>query len=88
MITQRHSAREGKVMVTFEIPGTIWTESIYLVGDFNSWDSKSLPFHRDWKQDWTLELELDVDRQYCFRYLFDDHHWGDNGHASVLLTSN
>ena len=88
MITQRRSAREGKLMVTFEIPGTIWTESVYLVGDFNSWDSKSLPFHRDWKQDWTLELELDADHQYWFRYLFDGHHWGDNRHASVLLTSN
>jgi len=88
MITQRRSAREGKVMVNFEIPGTIWTESVHLVGDFNSWDSKSLPFRRDWKQDWTLELELDADHQYWFRYLFDGHHWGDNRHASVVLTSN
>jgi hypothetical protein len=88
MITQRRSAREGKVIVTFEISGAIWTESIHLVGDFNSWDSKSLPLHRDWKQDWILELELDADCKYCFRYLFDGHHWGDNRHASVLLTSN
>jgi hypothetical protein len=88
MITQRRSVREGKVMVNFEIPGTIWTESVHLVGDFNGWDSKSLPFRRDWKQDWTLDLELDADHHYWFRYLFDGHHWGDNRHASVLLTSN
>lgn len=88
MITQRRSTHEGKVMVTFEISGTIWTETVHLVGDFNSWDSKSLPLHRDWKQDWILELELDADRKYCYRYLFDSHHWGDNGHAGILLTSN
>ncbi len=35
MITQRRSVREGKVMVNFEISGTIWTESVHLVGDFN-----------------------------------------------------
>ena len=81
MIYKRRSGREGKVIVTFEVPGIIWTESVHLVGDFNNWDRKSLPFQRDWKGDWIIELELDAGRQYRFRYLFDGGHWGNDWHA-------
>jgi 1,4-alpha-glucan branching enzyme len=81
MIYKRLSSRQGKVIVTFEIPGTIWTESVHLVGDFNNWGRESLPFRRDWKEDWTIELELDAGCEYRFRYLFDGGHWRSDWHA-------
>ena len=38
MIRKRLSADESKVIVTFEIPGSVWADRIHLVGDLNDWD--------------------------------------------------
>ena len=81
MIRKRRSPNPGKVLVTFEIPGTIWAERINLLGDFNDWDSDSLPFQRTREGDWQIELELEVGRKYSFRYLLDGEHWRDDWHA-------
>lgn len=81
MIRKRHSPNPGKVIVIFEIPGTIWAERINLVGDFNNWDQESLPFQRGHAGNWQVELELDVGREYRFRYLLDGEHWRDDWHA-------
>lgn len=81
MICKRPSPNKGKVIVTFEIPGTIWAEQINLVGDFNNWDPHSLPFRRNWQGTWQIELELEAGRTYSFRYLLDGQHWRDDWHA-------
>lgn len=52
MIRKRPFANKGKVIVTFEIPRTIWAERISLVGDFKNWDRESLPFWRDRQENW------------------------------------
>jgi len=32
------NTRNGRVArVTFSLPGSVWADSIYLVGDFNDW---------------------------------------------------
>lgn len=56
LIRKRHSAH-GKMIITFEIPGTIWAESVNLVGDFNNWDRVSLPFRRGRDGNWRVEVE-------------------------------
>lgn len=38
MIRKRRSPNAGKVIVTFEIPGSIWAERVNFVGEFNNWD--------------------------------------------------
>ena len=81
MIHKRRSPNPGKVLVTFEIPGTIWAERISLLGDFNDWDPDSLPFQRTREGDWQIELELEAGRKYSFRYLLDGEHWRDDWHA-------
>lgn len=81
MIHKRRSPNHGKVLVTFEIPGTIWAERINLLGDFNDWDPDSLPFQRTRGGDWHIELELEMGRNYSFRYLLDGEHWRDDWHA-------
>lgn len=81
MIRKRRSANEGKVMVSFEIPGTVWAERINLAGDFNNWDRESLPFRRNRAGDWQIELELEAGRAYRFRYLFDGEQWRDDWQA-------
>lgn len=82
MIYKRRSPNAGKVIVTFQIPGTIWAERINLLGDFNDWDAESLPFQQNREGDWQIELELEIGREYHFRYLLDGEHWRDDWHAN------
>jgi 1,4-alpha-glucan branching enzyme len=81
MISKRPASNEGKVIVSFEIPGTIWAETIHLVGDFNNWDRHSLAFQPNRRGDWQIELELEAGREYRFRYLFDGDQWRDDWQA-------
>jgi 1,4-alpha-glucan branching enzyme len=76
MIYKQSSANENKVIVTFEIPGSIWADQIHLVGDFNGWDPHTLPFRYNRQENWEVQLELDEGREYHFRYLIDSDNWG------------
>jgi 1,4-alpha-glucan branching enzyme len=80
MIRKRRTAN-NKVAVTFEIPGAIWADRINLVGDFNGWDSESLPLRPDHEGNWHIEIELDEGSEYRFRYLIDGDYWGHDWHA-------
>jgi 1,4-alpha-glucan branching enzyme len=81
MIHKRHSPHPSKTIVTFEIPDTIWAERINLVGDFNDWDTTSLPFRRSREGNWQIELHLDSGLEYRFGYLLDGIHWRYDWHA-------
>jgi 1,4-alpha-glucan branching enzyme len=83
MIHKERSQNAGKVIVTFEIPGSVWAERITLVGDFNDWDPKSLPLRQNRDGNWRIEVELDAGCKYRFRYLLDGEHWRDDWHADT-----
>jgi 1,4-alpha-glucan branching enzyme len=69
------------VAITFEIPGALWADRINLVGDFNNWDSESLPLQPNKEGNWQIEIELEEGREYRFRYLIDGDYWGHDWHA-------
>jgi 1,4-alpha-glucan branching enzyme len=81
MIRKQLSSNANKVIVTFEIPGSIWADQIYLVGDFNGWDLYSLPFRYNRQENWEVQLELDEGQEYRFRYLVDKDTWVSERHA-------
>lgn len=81
MIYKRGSAHKVKIVITFEIPGSIWAERIHLVGDFNDWERESLPFQLTRQDNWQVELELDQGREVRFRYLVDGIYWHTEWHA-------
>jgi 1,4-alpha-glucan branching enzyme len=96
MIFKRRTAQQDDVFVTFEIPGSVWAESIHLVGDFNEWDRYSLPFRRSPTGTWQVQLKLDAGHRYRFRYLIDGDQWradlsadgyalGDDGHCDSVI---
>ena len=85
MIHKKPSADETKVVVTFEIPGSVWAERINLVGGFNDWNRQSLPFRYNRESNWYVELELDRGCEYRFRYLIDGDYWGYDWHADNHL---
>jgi 1,4-alpha-glucan branching enzyme len=80
MVRKEPSSRQGYVRVTFEIPASLWANQIYLVGDFNHWDARTLPFQRARNGVWSITLELPARQHYEFRYLIDDH-WCTDYHA-------
>ncbi|MFQ5576802.1 MAG: isoamylase early set domain-containing protein [Anaerolineae bacterium] len=88
MIHKKPSADGQQVIVTFEIPGTIWAERINLVGDFNDWDQDNIPFQRNRRDNWQVELALPVGHEYRFRYLFDGRHWRDEWQADKYIPNN
>ena len=75
MIYKRPSTDREKIVITFEIPGSIWADQIHLVGDFNHWDRQSLPFHQNGGDNWQVEVELDRGHEYHFRHLVDGAYW-------------
>jgi len=81
MIYKRRAEGDDKLLITFEIPGSLWAERIHLVGDFNDWDRQSLPLRLTRQGNWQIEVELDSGREYRFRYLIDGEGWGNDWHA-------
>ena len=69
------------VIVSFEIPGSIWADQIHLVGGFNAWDRKSLPFRLTRQDTWRVQLQLEQGREYLFRYLVDGADWCNDCHT-------
>ena len=86
MIHKRPSDHEGKVVIVFEIPGSVWADRIHLVGDFNDWVRESLPFRHNSRDDRQVKIELERGCEYRFRYLIDGAHWRSEWQADRHVT--
>ncbi len=86
MIKKEPSPNSGKVLVTFEYPGTSRTASVHLVGDFNEWSETATAMRRKGRGDiWKAQLELDKGKEYQFRYLVDQSSWHNDWHADRYI---
>lgn len=82
MIKKEPGDKQGRVLVTFELPGSTWAERINLVGEFNDWDTQATPLAHDRSNaDWETTIELEVGRRYRFRYLVDGKEWLNDWYA-------
>jgi 1,4-alpha-glucan branching enzyme len=81
VIHKTHARTDGRILVTFELPGSIWAAQVHLVGDFNEWNPTSHPLRQRRGGDWTITLELPANRRYEFRYLLDGTAWVNDDHA-------
>ena len=71
--------RKGKVArVTFSLPNSVWADMIFLVGDFNDWNNTSHAFTVGRDGAWSITVDLELDREYQFRYLRDGEWMNDN----------
>ena len=77
----------GQVAVTFQMPASVWADSLFLVGDFNQWDKHSHPMRQRADGVWEITLELDAGREYQYRYLVNGTDWQNdwNAEASPFL---
>ena len=69
--------------VTFRLPAVAahTASEVHLVGDFNDWDTKSLPMKRLRSGEHTLTVDLEPGREYHYRYLIDGNRWENDWHA-------
>ena len=74
-LSRQEKQKSTKVSVSFSFHSPE-AKKVYLVGEFNHWDSHSLPMLK-WKEgEWETTLQLEAGR-YEYKYLADDV-WIDN----------
>ena len=63
--------------VTFNLPKEAAPEAqkVSIVGDFNNWDGRAAVMKRLKSGDFTITMELETGREYCYRYLIDATKW-------------
>ncbi len=88
MIVKHIGSQASTLSVTFVVPGTIWTEGVHLVGDFNDWNRHSHPLSFTGDR-WQITIEILRGVRFCFRYLLDNaqwcNDWGADDYAPNLL---
>ncbi len=72
---------DGRVSVTFEMPASVWADSIHVVGDFNEWNRSTHPLKQRHDGVWQTTLILDPGRDYQFRYLINGTDWQNDWQA-------
>ncbi|MBX3052802.1 MAG: isoamylase early set domain-containing protein [Caldilineaceae bacterium] len=80
MIRKLPSPKVGHVRIIFELPACVWADRIFLVGDFNEWNTMISPFAQGRDGVWRVTVDLPGGREYQFRYLVDGT-WQTDNHA-------
>lgn len=82
------SKDNSKCTVTFTVSkeAAKGAKKINIAGDFNSWSSTDTPLTEK-KSDgsFSVKIELDVDREYQFRYLLDGSKWENDWEADKYV---
>lgn len=73
--------------VTFRHPkkAAVSASSIYLVGDFNNWDKKQTPMKNLKNGDFTITVDLELNKEYQFRYYIDNKNWSNDYNADKYV---
>ena len=56
-------------------------ETATLVGEFNNWDPSATPMKRFKNGKFTVTLDLDLEKEYQFRYFLDGERWENDPKA-------
>jgi 1,4-alpha-glucan branching enzyme len=81
-----------KCKVTFELPTSLTdgAETVYLVGEFNNWDERATPMDKELVRKttrFTITLDLDLNKDYQYRYLVNGKKWENDWHADKYVTN-
>jgi len=74
---------KGEVEFRFHHP---WAQEVFLVGDFNGWDTAALPMARNEQGEWVCSLRL-ADGIYEYKYLADGAWHVEDAAAYMVLVS-
>jgi len=69
--------------VTFRLPqdSVDSTKHAHIVGEFNGWDTDATSMKRLKSGSFVTTIDLEVGREYQFRYLLDGMHWRNDSDA-------
>lgn len=85
-IKKKYSKKNGTCKVTFTVPVVEGSEvqKVHVVGEFNKWSTSATPMKRTRNGEYTASVDLKPGREYQFRYLLNDAHWGNESGADKL----
>jgi 1,4-alpha-glucan branching enzyme len=90
MSTKKKYKKNSKLCkVTFRVPreASMGAKSITVVGDFNNWSIKDHPMKKLKSGEFTLQMDLETNREYQFRYLLDEKNWENDWEADKYVRS-
>jgi 1,4-alpha-glucan branching enzyme len=88
-VKKQYMKTKSVCKVTFNLPKDIAKSagSVYLVGDFNSWDASSHPMKLQKDRSFNLTINLEKGREYQYRYLLDGSTWENDDCADKYVKS-
>ena len=90
MIIKQYVKSRKVAKITFELtkdelPADVKVESVYLVGEFNDWDTAATPMKRNKKGAYRVTIDLEPGQSYQFRYLINDEEWCNDWNADSYV---
>ena len=73
------------VTSTVEAEAAQAAKKINLAGDFNSWSSTDTPMKPAKDGSFSVKQDLEVDKEYQFRYLLDGYKWENDWKADKYV---
>ena len=69
--------------VSFRLPKdeVEFAEKVYIVGEFNNWNKRATPMRSLKNGEFTVTIEVDLNREYQYRYLIDKITWINDPNA-------
>jgi 1,4-alpha-glucan branching enzyme len=79
--------KKGVVKVDFILPDAIAADAdtAFIVGDFNDWDEKATPMTQLKSGGFKITLDLELNREYQFRYLVNGNQWHNDWDADKYV---
>lgn len=75
--------------VTFRLPSVAAPDakSVCLVGDFNNWNIYANPMKKQENGDYAVNLDLELGKEYQFRYFINESKWENDWNADKYVRS-
>lgn len=90
MSLQKSLSKNGKkciVIFSVNVSAAAGAENICLVGDFNNWDKNANPMKKNQDGSFAVKMELDLNKEYQFRYCLDGNKWINDWKADKYVRS-
>ena len=84
---KNYTKTRASCQVTFQIPPDAHADSAFLIGDFNGWDTRSLPMKRNRDGSFSLTISLKPGNEYDYRFLVDGNRWENDTAADGYRTN-
>ena len=89
MLKKRYLKSKPECKVTFKLDKSYIgnVNSVHLVGEMNDWSEEATPLKKLKDGSFKIELNLDKDREYRFRYRVDRNYWINDNDADKYQPS-